>query len=421
MMSIIFPMQSAIAQDVSTCEQIVEAALQSTDERCQEIGDNQACYGHSLVEAIPWSVATPLRFATPGDKADLIQLQTVRVSELDMTNGYWGIALMRLLVQVPEADLSEASLLVFGSVDVTYATNTSDGGIWVEARLPDVNIYESPSSDSTSVQQVWFGQFLRAIGRLADDSWLQVEVPGTSFLGWVNADSVKSIEDSSSLPVVDTLQPQIGPLQVFQLETGLDEGSPCDNAPPNGLLVQTPEGIAEVTFLVNEVNIQMRATAFLQAERGREMIVSVLNGQARVTAQGITQVVRAGESTTIPLNQNLAPSWPPSPPVSDQSVVQNTQSLAALIAVEPANTVTSPAPAGISQPIQVDVPSAPVQPVAPAPTVEVPPPPLPPPPSQNDGGGSSSGGDGNAGGDSGSGAPGGGGSVPGGGSGAPGS
>ena len=417
---IIFPVHSAIAQDSGTCEQIVESALQSTDEQCEQIGDNRACYGHSLVEAIPQSVATPIRFATPGDQADLIQLQTLRVSELDLTNGFWGIALMQLLVQMPDAGLSQASLLIFGNVEVTYdaATTSSGDGIWIEAQRPDVSIYERPVPGSASIQQLWFGQGLTATGRLADDSWLRIEVPGTGAFGWVNANDVKSNEDLASLPIVDVQEPRIGPLQVFQLETGVDPDSPCDNAPPNGMLVQTPEGVAEVTFLVNEVDIQMRATAFLQAERGREMVVSVLDGQARVTAQGVTQVVNTGESTTIPLNENLSPSWPPSPPVTSPGVVQNTQPLAATIAVQPTNPVVSPAPAVISQPAQVNVPAPQVQPATPPPAAEVPP---PPPSNQNDGGGSDGGNAGGAPPAEDPGAPGGGGGAPGGGGGAPGS
>jgi hypothetical protein len=82
------------------------------------------------------------------------------------------------------------------------------------------------------------------------------------------------------------------------------------------LLIQTPEGAGEVTFLMNEVNIQIGSTVYFEAAPGGEMIVSTLEGKARVKAHGVEQMAVAGTRVRVPMNKDLGPAGPPTPPES---------------------------------------------------------------------------------------------------------
>ncbi|MCC6617345.1 MAG: hypothetical protein IT320_27980 [Anaerolineae bacterium] len=103
------------------------------------------------------------------------------------------------------------------------------------------------------------------------------------------------------------------PMQAFRIETGLRD-SVCSNAPDSGMLIQTPEGIGQVRFTVNSVDVTLSSTAYIQAEAGESMAVNMLEGEAEVTAQGVTQTVSAGEQVSVPMDADLQASGPPADP-----------------------------------------------------------------------------------------------------------
>jgi hypothetical protein len=88
----------------------------------------------------------------------------------------------------------------------------------------------------------------------------------------------------------------------------------CNDAPADGLLVQSPEGAYEITLRVNGADISLGSTAYLQAQPNQQMRVNVLEGRAVVTAQGQSQVVVAGARTTLQLDANNNAITPPTPP-----------------------------------------------------------------------------------------------------------
>ena len=71
---------------------------------------------------------------------------------------------------------------------------------------------------------------------------------------------------------------QYGPMQAFYLKTG-SKATSCEEAPNDGLLVQTPEGIAEVRLWINEVKIRLGSTAFIQSSPGNSMTIKTLEMQ----------------------------------------------------------------------------------------------------------------------------------------------
>jgi hypothetical protein len=65
---------------------------------------------------------------------------------------------------------------------------------------------------------------------------------------------------------------------------------------------------------MNEVDITLRATAYLQAQPGGDMQLFVVDGTATVESDGISHTVIPGTSLRVPLDQNGAASGPPTEP-----------------------------------------------------------------------------------------------------------
>jgi hypothetical protein len=102
-------------------------------------------------------------------------------------------------------------------------------------------------------------------------------------------------------------------MQAFYFKSGIGD-APCEEAPDSGILIQTPEGAGQINMTVNEVDIQLGSTAYLQAQAGGEMAVNVVEHQVTVTADGTTRIVPAGSRVRVPLDANLAANGPPSEP-----------------------------------------------------------------------------------------------------------
>ncbi len=97
------------------------------------------------------------------------------------------------------------------------------------------------------------------------------------------------------------------PMEAFYLKTGAGDAQ-CAEAPESGLLVQTPNGVGEVAFNVNGVNVQMGSTVFFQTTETEDgMTVSTLEGAAYVTSGDDTQVILPGSWARIPIAKRLVP------------------------------------------------------------------------------------------------------------------
>ncbi len=116
------------------------------------------------------------------------------------------------------------------------------------------------------------------------------------------------------------------PMQAFSLRTGAGDAA-CDEAPESGLLVQTPEGVEEVAFNINGVDVQMGSTVLFQTDSDNSMSVSTLEGAAFVGAQDGTQFIVPGSWVNIALDENGRASAAPGLP---ESYERRTRLLAAL-------------------------------------------------------------------------------------------
>ena len=100
--------------------------------------------------------------------------------------------------------------------------------------------------------------------------------------------------------ITNTATDEQNPMQAFILKTGFGD-SLCSEAPDSGLLVQTPDGVEEVTFSVNGVDVGVGSTVLFQADPGNEMTVSTVEGNALMTYEEELYPVVAGTQLRVPV------------------------------------------------------------------------------------------------------------------------
>lgn len=109
-----------------------------------------------------------------------------------------------------------------------------------------------------------------------------------------------------------TLQSDSPSMDAFYFRSGI--GRPdCVDA-PDGIMIQTPEGLGQVTLTANDVTISLGSSAFLTAEAGEEMTIALLEGTGSVTANGQTVPLTGGEFTWVQMSLNLRADGVPRPP-----------------------------------------------------------------------------------------------------------
>ncbi|MBI5667874.1 MAG: SH3 domain-containing protein [Chloroflexi bacterium] len=296
------------------CPALVQQALQATDQLCDGTGRNQACYGHARLDAQFHADGPSLTFDQPGDLVDVTAIQSLHLSPMEIATGNWGVALMRLQANLPASQPNDVTLLTFGDVKIQNAVKQPTR-LTVVTGSDYVNVRLLPTVRAGVVESLAPNQTVTAVERVADNSWLRVEVPDSDITGWVNASLLVPQGDINTLNVAEPRQPYYRPMQAFYFESH-DDQSACPEVPTSGLLIQTPEGVGEVKLLINEVNIQLGSTVFFETQPGNVLTVSTLEGHARVEALGVAHTAVAGTTVQVQLDETMKPASPPSLPAS---------------------------------------------------------------------------------------------------------
>ena len=222
---------SLLAQD-DECSALVQTALDSVADLCDETGRNQVCYGNIQLEATVVDTAPDFSFEAPGDLADVALIESLQLSVLRSPDE-WGIALMKIQANLPDTVPGQnVTMLLFGDVEIENQADEMEG----------------------------------------DEAF--------------------------------------GPMQAFVFRSGVGELA-CDEAPRDGILIQTPTGAGTVTLDVNNVRIELGSTAFLNAQPDESMTITMLAGEAIVTAEGVRISLPAGLRAEIPLDADGLASGAP--------------------------------------------------------------------------------------------------------------
>lgn len=91
------------------------------------------------------------------------------------------------------------------------------------------------------------------------------------------------------------------PMQAIYLTPGIGQIN-CNEVPDAGILIQTPEVDQSIELIINDTEIQLGSTIYLQIST--VMTIYVLEGQALVTHHGLTVFVPEGTLTQILLDDN---------------------------------------------------------------------------------------------------------------------
>jgi hypothetical protein len=160
------------------CPDIVAQALTATNEACDAAGRNQACYGYAQLTAEPRSGVEHFVFDQAGDIANVFDIQNLRLSAMDVEQKVFGVALMRLQANLPDATpRKNITLLLFGEVEVKNAVEpTALLDVTVQV-ANTINVRLGPSTQALIVSTLAPSDTLTATGRLADSSWLRVRLP----------------------------------------------------------------------------------------------------------------------------------------------------------------------------------------------------------------------------------------------------
>jgi|GEM_PF-6498655 len=110
-------------------------------------------------------------------------------------------------------------------------------------------------------------------------------------------------------------------MQAFLFTSGTDDAG-CSSAPESGILIQTPSAAGEINFLINEVDIRVGSTLFIQADENF-MTIYTLDGLASATAFDVAQPIPRGALVRIPLENGVASGVPQPPEIMDYESVQN--------------------------------------------------------------------------------------------------
>lgn len=299
------------AQDDSTCELDATEIVAVVESVCSTTGNNELCYGNNDVAVETRENSPAVNFSSPGDLMSVNYVQSLYLSALDQVADVWGVAQMRLITTTVRGP-REVTLLLYGDVEVDNAVEPTTT-IMVQTTA-SINIRSIPRLNGAVLASAPRGTGLEAVGRLEDTSWIRVIVPETEAVGWLAADFVEPVnsdESFESLDIMESDDTYFGPMQAFYINTGTNLS--CDNVATDGLIIQTPEGTARVTILINEVSIELispdgaSATAMVTANQIDGMTINVMSGTALVEANGSAYYVNPGSSTNIGMTSDMTP------------------------------------------------------------------------------------------------------------------
>ncbi len=113
------PLPSDEAED---CRGLITRALKVAESDCSRLGPNQVCYGNTHLTAL-LAPGTTDPFEARGDIIGVGQLKRISASPLDVTSKDWGVAIFKLMANVPRSLPGQnVTFIVFGNTSLDNAS-----------------------------------------------------------------------------------------------------------------------------------------------------------------------------------------------------------------------------------------------------------------------------------------------------------
>jgi hypothetical protein len=320
MLAVVACAVSVVTAQVADCPASVNEILATLGDNCAAMNRNQACYGNIAIDVTTQDGAPSFEFDSVGDVIDAGAIQTIRLSPYQSVDE-WGLALLKLQANIPDSLPGQAvTMLLFGDTEIENRVVSNIEPITVNITANNtINVRSGPDTNNPVVASFAGGTSATAVGRSAGGDWLHIHLEDET-AGWVSASLVTVDGDASLLEVMEAeqeaaLASDFTPMQAFYLKTGLSETA-CGSLPGSGLLIQTPEGAGKLQLTVNEVQMTIGSTVFMQSQPDDYMTITTLEGnvEGMVVPGGQFNglaVIPAGATVRIPTDAEGAANGEP--------------------------------------------------------------------------------------------------------------
>jgi hypothetical protein len=106
---------TSIAQRNTSCQLLIDKAIQASGSFCGGTSSNNVCYGNTTIQAELVADSTR-RFSERGDIVTVNELQRLSAAPLNLDNNEWGIAIFKLIANLPRSLPGETvTMIVFGN------------------------------------------------------------------------------------------------------------------------------------------------------------------------------------------------------------------------------------------------------------------------------------------------------------------
>jgi hypothetical protein len=101
------------------CQRFIDQALKISNKSCSQVGTNKVCYGNNTLR-VTLANNTSGQFSQQGDVIDANALKELSASPLNPKDGEWGIAIFKLLANLPRTSPGQnVTFVVFGNTTLT--------------------------------------------------------------------------------------------------------------------------------------------------------------------------------------------------------------------------------------------------------------------------------------------------------------
>ena len=117
---------TAIAKNNASCQALIDRAIQASGNYCGATNSNKVCYGNTTIQAELVPGATE-RFSERGDIITVNELLRLSASPLKLDSNEWGIAVFKLIANLPRSLPGETiTMVVFGNATLENDSENGD-------------------------------------------------------------------------------------------------------------------------------------------------------------------------------------------------------------------------------------------------------------------------------------------------------
>ncbi len=310
----------------ANCPNIVKQAIDTVSAECSKTGRGKLCYGNSTITAQYQPGVSNVQFSAPGDTVDVSALKPFTLSGMNTTANTWGVAEMKIKADLPDADPSVAvTMILFGNVQLSDGSNDANAAVLTQTpgAIAKQNQLATVTSNAINQQATHVAASVTKIaglegtatahaltstptGTIPAIKMTQAAATATKLAADVNTATAAPIPQTSIPGAVNG--PYKG-LQAFYFQSS--DTAPCDQAPHDGILIQSPQGKQRITLSIDGATISLGSTVYITAQPSKFLTIYTLEGSAIVTAAGQTQVAGAGTYLQVPLDVSLRASGAP--------------------------------------------------------------------------------------------------------------